>query len=274
MDRTSVVFAHYHTSGSVSENLVNLVEEFSKRVDQVVFVSTKLTETYQEILGSFAKVIVRENFGYDFWSYKVGLDSIIDLSNHDRVIIANSSIVTLYPEIIVDKFLGPVGSPKLRGITISHQLTRHIQSYWVSFEGKALIGSPDFAEWWGRMVPISDREQVIHQYELGMSQFFSARNWPLTAELEPDRSQQLVMLARAIAVGVLQFEVTGNSVGLNLDDFPLNPTHFLWDALLERAGMIKIELLRDNPERQSMDVMRSWLADKAHFRALIDDALA
>ena len=256
------------------ENLVQLVQSLRPHVEQLQFVSTGISPEFVQRLSPYAEVVARENFGYDFWSYKVGLDCITDIAGHDRILLINSSFITFFPDVLIACLLRPVGSPKLRGISISHQIVRHIQSYCVAFENRELIASSDFAQWWGALVPISDREQVIHQYELGMSRFFASRGWSLEAELEADRTQQFVMVARAIGNGNIQCPVNGNVVSLDLDDTPLNPTHFLWETLLERSGTMKIELVRDNPESLPLDRLRAWLQDKPQFSALIDDALA
>ena len=51
----------------------------------------------------------------------------------------------------------------------------------------------------------------------------------------------------------------------------LNPTHFLWDRLYARFGILKLELLRDNPTQQNLARFQQNLPPG--LRELIADAL-
>lgn len=73
------------------------------------------------ILAPYAHVIVRPNFGYDFWSYKLDLVALSDVAAFERIVFFNSSFLTLNPQL-----LELVTQPVLRGLTVPHQHLMYI----------------------------------------------------------------------------------------------------------------------------------------------------
>ena len=276
--QTAAVIAHYHAEGRLPRHLLALVRTLSARVDRIVFVSTGLSDAAMAELEPLATVIRRENIGYDFWSYKLGIDALGDRSGLQRLLLVNSSFIGVDPERLFNAMLTPSEGPALRGLSLSQDLGLHLQSYCLAFEGRELIASARFSDWWQAMTPISDREQVIARYELGMSRWFAEAGVPLQAAYVPDRNDLLVALCRAI--GNVPFNTStflgadhdSDRVQLDLKQArKLNPTHFLWDRLYARFGILKIELLRDNPTLQSLARFRERL--QPEVQALIEDGL-
>jgi rhamnosyltransferase len=267
------VIAHFHEEGKVATDLFNLVEYLSKLTKKIVFVSTGISDTEIIRLSPFAKVIRRENFGYDFWSYKVGIDALGDKSKLKRLVIFNSSFITLNPHLLMSQFLTSVGDPLVKGLTISNQHERHIQSYLVSFENKALINSPPFIDWWAQMEPISDKFEVVSRYEIGMSNWFAKDGIPLMATYEPTYEELLIAMARAIGNRqVLISDVKEKIIRLNLDlARELNPSHYLWDFIFHHFNILKIDLLKNNPTDQRLDSLNKL---DASMHALISEAIS
>jgi rhamnosyltransferase len=274
----AAVIAHYHAEGRLPRHLLALVHSLSTRVGRIVFVSTGLSDAAMAELEPLATVIRRENIGYDFWSYKVGIDALGEVSGLERLLLLNSSFISVDPERLCAAMLGPMAGPALRGLSLSHDRTVHLQSYCLAFEGRELIASARFAQWWQAMTPISDREQVIARYEFGLSRWFADAGVPLLAAYVPERNDLLVALCRAIgnanfsARNYLSADHDSDRVQLDLGlARKLNPTHYLWDRLYARFGMLKIELLRDNPTQQNMARFRQQLPKEV--LALIEDGL-
>lgn len=270
----AIVFAHYSPRGHVSASLRGLVREASRLSPYVYFVSTRVfLEPDDELYGQ-AKVISRENFGYDFWSYRVGL---LEALRHDvhRVILVNSSFVALDPQGLFAEFCGPLQGPRVRGLTVSHETTRHAQSYFLCFEDREFLRSPDFLAWWQGMTPISDREQVIQKYEIGLSRYFAGLGVPIEAAYEPGPRDLLVGLSRAIGSRQLSVgHLTGDKVMLDLNlAKSLNPAHFLWDCLFQHFSVLKLELLKSNPTEQSLDRLIRLLQSNPALMAMVQDAI-
>lgn len=274
----AAVIAHYHAEGHLPRHLLALVRVLAARVGRIVFVSTGLSDAAAAELEPFAAVIRRENIGYDFWSYKTGIDALGDRSGLERLLLLNSSFICIDPDRVCAAMLGPIAGPALRGLSLSHDRDLHLQSYCLGFEGRTLIASQHFAEWWQAMTPVSDREQVIIRYELGLSRYFADAGVPLQAAYEPDRNDLLVALCRAIGNANFSsrtyLSAAHDSDRVQLDLQParsLNPTHYLWDRLYARFGILKIELLRDNPTRQNLARFRQQLSPAV--QSLITDGL-
>jgi rhamnosyltransferase len=277
MATEAVVVAHYHPNGRLAGDLLELVREFVRQDRQVIFVSTRLGEEGAARVAPYATVIRRENFGYDFWSYRVGLDALGNLAEYSRLLMCNSSFVTLDAAQLCSAYFEPVTAPALRGLTASHDGRFHLQSYWISFENASLIGSAAFRDWWAGMTPISDRQQVIDRYERGLTDWFMKAGFATRAAYVPSPEDQLVAICRAIearlprlAPGSVREQVRIELSAAN----GLNPTHFLWDVLFERFGVIKLDLLMHNRERLNLHAHLLRMQNDHAYRSRILDATA
>lgn len=269
------VVAHYHPRGKLPVHLFNLVRYMATLSERVVFVSTGIAPTEAARLAPYAKVIARENIGYDFWSYKLGIDALGDRSGLQRLVLCNSSFLTFDPHVLCTAFLQPIAGPALRGISASTQRGGlHVQSYWVAFEHGSLINGAEFARWWAEMTPRSDREEVIVKYELGMSARFAAHGVPIKAAYEPTNEELLIALCRAIERRCVPIKEPPRLCTLNLDAArELNPTHFFWDALAARFAIAKLEFLKTNPYRMDLTELLQRINAQPLLLRLMQDAL-
>ena len=271
--RTAFVIAHFHENGKVALNTHALVEEMAKSSNKIVFVSTNLDEFEANRLKKHAQVIQRENTGYDFWSYKLGIDQLGDLSQFDRIVICNTSFISLDPSFLVQSFTGPVDQVGLRGLTRCAEMGEHIQSYWLSFEGNRLLMSSEFVAWWKTMLPLNDRNENINKYEVGISGYFARHGYPLRTLFQETANQLLIMLSRAISRGSVFFNLENKLQVVPLDlkyALDLNPTIFGWDYILDQIKIIKIEQVKFNYGHQYLDLKLSSLSKEKI--ALINDA--
>ena len=87
--------AQFDPRGTLGPHVRRQVEALAGAVDELVVVSTsELTGEARQFLAGAARLIERENTGYDFLSYKAGLDAS-DLERYDEVTITNDSYVGL-----------------------------------------------------------------------------------------------------------------------------------------------------------------------------------
>ncbi len=254
--KTAFVIAHFHENGRVALNTHSLVEEMTKSSHMIVFVSTNLNQDEADRLKKYAVVIQRENTGYDFWSYKLGIDQLGDLSQFDRIVICNTSFISLDPSFLVQSFTGSVDQIGLRGLTRCGEMGDHIQSYWLSFEGNRLLMSPEFATWWDTMLPLNDRNENINNYEVGISGYFARHGYPIRTLFQGTANQLLIMLSRAISRGSVFFNLKNKLQVVPLDlkyALDLNPTIFGWDFIMDQIKIVKIEQLKFNYGHQYLD---------------------
>jgi rhamnosyltransferase len=277
------VVAHYDPAGRVRTHLYDLVRALP---GPVVFVSTKLSEPEAERIGEFARVVVRPNVGYDFLSYRTGVEAFGEsLREHDGLVVFNSSFITLDVERLLAAFLPRFGQDThLLGITHSDEQAPHLQSYWVGF-GPTVVRSPDFGEWWAGIEPLPHRKAVILTYELGLSRFFRDRGFKIEAAFASNREQRLRALARVIdcpaaespdegrmLARMLEQAGAGGSATLDLDaPLAINPTHFMWDFLLETFGIVKLDLVRNEPYELKLSSLRRMCTPRQW--ALVEEAL-
>lgn len=236
MSVRAFVIAHYDPAGSLRTDLLELIQKLGCISKTIVFVSTGLNEASAALLEGLCSVIIRPNTGYDFYSYKVGIEAVGDLAKYDELVIMNSSFLCLDTDLLIKRFLDAPRSPgQLIGLTESSEYSLHLQSFFITFP-KEVITSPYFREWWDKVEPINSRSEVISRYELGISSFFTEHGFTLNAIFKPSPEQQQIAHQR--------FEHLYHRTP---DESVTNPTQFTWDFLLAELGIIKIELLTKNP---------------------------
>lgn len=262
--RIACVLAHYRSDGLLGTSTRGLLEYLVRHVEHVVLVSTNLTEEQVRSVPADADVIVRENVGYDFYSYKVGLEALGDLEAYDYVCIMNDSFVCLDPGKLMTGVLSRLdGTADVLGLTYSREIASHLQSYLLVFSRKALLSEP-VRDWWASMVPISDRKTVVVQYEVGLSSFLLAQGYSLGCAFRPSPLQQLRALCHAIRLGLYKPEIPSDAkltLDLQLSEH-LNPTHFAWEELLEQFAIVKRDLFENNPYRLDLHDLKAVYGER------------
>ena len=246
------VMAHYDPDGSVGPHVQRQVAALAAAVDDLVVVTTaELTAGAREFLTSHAHLIERDNVGYDFFSYKVALESA-DLSAYDEVTVCNDSYVgplTDYSVIFDRMSSKPVD---FWGLTETDRVSHHVQSFFVTFRPR-VIASEEFRLFWSEMKPLSRRYRVIRRYEVGLSRrlydagFTSA---PFFVESDADKR----MARRRVRWWALRrcgIPTTRDGVALlrKRAREPWNPSLGLADRALDdgRLPYVKIDTLRYDP---------------------------
>lgn len=273
--QTAFVIAHYHEKGVVAKDTINLITAMQEYSSQIIFVSTNLTDEFALEISKIAEVIVRQNTGYDFYSYKLGIEMLGDLRGFKKITLLNSSFVCINPKSLLSQMMTPVGECRLMGITKSFEISEHIQSYWVGFEGSKLIQSSEFKAWWNNLQPLDERQDNINKYEIGMSSYFARKGYPLHQALTLTKQNLFVIFCRAVTSGYFQPQIEdgGANILINLESVKaLNPTIFAWDFIAERLGVIKIELLKKNYAKLDLSSKISEFSNDQV--ALINNALS
>jgi len=164
-----VVMAHFDYEGEVAPHVRRHIEAWEGMADRLIVVSTaSLTEESRTWLRDRVDLVERDNYGYDFVSYQVGLVEAGDLAAYDEVVICNDSFVgPLRPYARI--FAAMEGTEvDFWGLTASRRNAPHVQSFFVVFRSW-VARSKAFTRFWSELTPLPDRKQVIHRYEVGMS---------------------------------------------------------------------------------------------------------
>ncbi len=260
--KIAFVIAHYHLEGKLLNNFFDHVRYLKLLTDNVTVISTKLNKDGIKKLKPYAKVIVRKNRGYDFYSYKVGLNFVKHINNIDHLIFFNSSFLTINPKTLYERYFSAITSDGLYGVTSCSAPQFHIQSYFFSIAGKSLIQSKAFWDWWIRLKPIDNREKVIKEYEVGMTQWFLNNKFFVKSVYKPNIFSLFILYFRyfcfinfkipVILEKLKKYLHKDKSSIINLSN-ALNPTHFLFDDIFKAFGIIKIDLLTKNPTKQNLE---------------------
>ena len=266
--KIAAVIAHYDPTGKVSQSLLGLVHHFRACGIEIIFVSTNLDLAFKKTLSSTAKVITRPNLGYDFYSYKLGIENLQDIGLLDRLILLNSSFITLDPEKLLKDFISKPQGPALRGLTLSYDTAPHIQSFWLSFETQDLIGSPIFQQWWANVVPLATKEEIIRNYEIGLSQWFSYHHIPLCAPISSPKRMRLKPAIQDISDASKQYvtevvQVYEKLPELNTPQEGLKRLKKLLDPAKVWAHLVYINPIR--PRRYLYLIKTHWNRAKKEF---------
>ncbi|MDC8745786.1 rhamnan synthesis F family protein [Xanthomonas campestris] len=271
--RRVAVVAHFDAEGLLTEFTRRLLDELLSHAERIVLVSTRLAPEQALGLDDRITVIVRENVGYDFYSFRTGIFAIEALYSYDELIIANDSVVT------IDR--GGIGKAFAQmhdvdcdvwGMTESLQVTRHLQSYFLVFRKSAFF-SNYFDRFWRNVRVLDDKWEIILSYEVGLTQWLLTHGAKIGVAYQPDAAAKQVAAVRIkrkrLRDGVNALIAAPSKQGV----LQANPAHYHWDELYRRFGFIKSEVLRDDP-LGVLDVELAGLITDADARAMVEREVA
>lgn len=175
----------------------------------------------------------RANAGYDFALWAAGLRNNPNVWKAESLLLVNDSVFVAH-----DK-MGPVfdrlaqSKADVTGLTACWLENYHLQSYFLSFNRKALQ-NPVFFDFWNNVVSWKDKFRIISAYEVGMTGKLMAAGLSCDSLFKPEKGQK---------------------------NGRLNPSIHLWREILDDAlPFVKVQLLRDNPTDEKLDDWQEVLA--------------
>ena len=164
-------YAHFDANGELRPFVKHALQTMSALCAEMIFVSNSpLADADQLELSSLCShVLVNNNTGYDFYMWKLGMESV-DLSDYDEIILMNSSVYG--PLFNMEEVFSRMDGLDCDfwGITECFQMQPHIQSYFLVFRKKT-ISSASFQNFWNGILPYQNKLQVIQSYEVGLTQW-------------------------------------------------------------------------------------------------------
>lgn len=267
MRPTAAVYAHFDPGGRIGPHVLRALPRIAAAVDRLVIVSTaELEPPERAVLAGFGELVVRENVGYDFYSWKTGLDLLGDLSGYARVVLGNDSVVGPLGDF--GAVLAAAPDADVWSMTASAEIEPHLQSWFTVYERGALL-SGLVGGFWRAMTPVSHRYVVIRRYEVGQSRLLRTgglrlRPWFTPTPVEAVRAElrhRSWLERRAAGPGRSLAARRHRGIGRELGraaaaaaarpwDGPQlwNPCYGCWDAaLVGRLPYVKLETIRDDP---------------------------
>ena len=122
----ALVYAHWDRDGVVDPYVIHALREYRAVVDRIVFVSTHCTNVSPALTSLADEIIVRDNEGFDFASWRAGLLRL-DIPAYDEILFTNSSVYgPLWP---IEGCLATAAARRsdLWGMTVSLEPEVHLQ---------------------------------------------------------------------------------------------------------------------------------------------------
>lgn len=259
MKKRCLVYAHWDPDGVVDPHIIYSLRQYREAVDHIVFVSTNYEIQNPSLDALVDRLIVRENIGFDFESWRIALTQL-EITEWDQLIFTNSSIYG--PVWPIQKALrhSEAYDAGLWGMTISRQHSVHLQSYFMAMTREFLTSELGSGLWRG-VVPFRAKLAAIEAYELVWMQtctgagvqvnaIFDARHFPSVR-----LSEQLANVIR----WPLRLEQT-RRYRRAARDSSSNPTHLHWKTLLEcGVPFVKVDLFTSNPYGIRLSRVFRWL---------------
>lgn len=237
------LFAHYSPTPGVAPFVFPLLKALRECDCDILFISTAPSIPSQDrerLRSDCLGLICRNNVGYDFGSWKTGLDAFPELvQQYDQLIFANDSV---YGPLHA---LGPIiervsTEYDVWALTASVERSYHLQTYFWGVS-RAAIHSGFMDYFWNEYYRFySARDRVIKTYELQI------------ATIARERFQLSAGAAFETDQIINQLKAAGSDI--NVIDLPpqrINPTHHLSYQLIDhfQFPFVKRELFDRNPKK-------------------------
>jgi lipopolysaccharide biosynthesis protein len=258
-DNRCLIYAHWDINGFVDPYVLHALREYRSLAGRIIFVTTHYQRPCTALDDLADTVIVRDNSGYDFMSWRTGLETI-DVADYEEVVFTNSSIYgPLWPMAAV--FESPTARENdLWGMTTSLQHCRHLQSYFLCMS-RHLLTSDFGRTLWKDIWPMKRKEDVIEAYELAWMNECLAAGFKVGALF--DARQHPTVPAAEQRANIRRWPMIdrrSRRYRRGVGSPPYNPTHLQWKQLLEcGVPFVKVDLLRNNPMHLDTDRILQWL---------------
>lgn len=176
-DRPVCFFCSYDKASVIRENIYHYINELSLAGFDIVFISSSDTISdvdLRKLSACCIRIISRENKGYDFYSWKTGLEKYPQYSAHTGLLLANDSV--LGPLFNISNIIARLenNDAEIVGMTDSFHIHPHLQSYFLYCK-KPVIVSKEFIDFFNRVDVLEFKIAIIRKYEIGFSRLLGRR---------------------------------------------------------------------------------------------------
>lgn len=265
MTKRCLLYAHWDVHGFVDPYVIHALRQYRPAVDRIVFVSTHYRLRSRELEEVADGIIVRGNVGFDFQSWREGLD-VVDVDAFDEVIFTNSSVYgPVWP--VERLFASPITrNGGLWGMTISREHKIHLQSYFMAMS-RQLLTSPIGRDLWEDVQPFHDKAVVIEAFELAWMERCLAAGVAVDAFYD-DRQADRPAVGEQLA-NVVRWPprlALSRRYRRAVRRGPSNPTHLHWKRMLEcGAPFVKVDLFSRNPYGLRLSRVYDWLESHTDY---------
>ncbi|MBA0916201.1 MAG: glycosyltransferase [Nitrosomonadaceae bacterium] len=194
--RPLCLFSSYDGENIVRESVYYYLRQLKMAGFDTVFISTSASiseSDLEKLAGCCIRIISRENRGYDFYSWKVGLEAYPQYHEHSGLLLTNDSVYGPLFDFgdIITRLKNC--DADIVGMTDSFRYYPHLQSYFIYCK-RPVVLSKEFVNFFDHVKAIRLKSAVIRKYEVGFArilgkQFRLAALYPL--EDMPDQTSYL-----------------------------------------------------------------------------------
>lgn len=268
-----ILFAHYDPNDHISQHVLHYLAALKPLAEKLIVISTApLTEKVNADLSSHCDdLIVRENEGYDFYSWKVGFEKAGNLDTYDEVVICNDSVYG--PFFSLENIFAEMEqtSCDFWGMTDNHNIAYHIQSYFVVFR-KTALQSDVFQKFWKNLKKQHVKFDIVKDYEVGLTQMLLHAGLEAAVYIQPQHNRSLIhQMKRLVAMGPVGIVKGIYKKGFlaSLRFFKPNtvdPTLAAWQELIKQGmPFLKVRLLKDNPYQTDIENVKAFIAEHTDY---------
>lgn len=176
-DRPVCFFCSYDEKNIVKKNVYHYLNELIQAGFGIVFISSNeivSDEDLEKLSKCCIRVIIRENRGYDFYGWKIGLQEYPQYHLHSALLLANDSV--LGPLFNIHKIITKLENDDadIIGMTDSLHFHPHLQSYFLYCK-KAVMLSEEFTDFFSRVEVLGFKMAIVRKYEVGFSRLLGRR---------------------------------------------------------------------------------------------------
>ena len=168
------LFSHYDKHSQLDDHVIHYMRSLKEVGLSVVLISSNM-DLSKESLGiaktMCSAVILRENRGWDFAGWALGITTLNGMYNASEIVIANDSVYgPMHPISEMFDFMNERPCD-LWSVTESFEIDWHLQSYFLVFKRSA-IASDCFRRFWENVRILRTKHGVIIHYEIKLARFF------------------------------------------------------------------------------------------------------
>ncbi len=176
-DQPVCFFCSYDKHSTIKENVYYYLNELRAAGFDIIFISSSDTipdDDLRKLSNQCIKIINRENKGYDFYGWKIGLREYPHYRKHKALLLANDSVLGPFFSIkdIIMRLENEAAD--IIGMTDSLQFQPHLQSYFLYCK-KIVSNSQEFIDFFDSINVLKFKMAIVRKYEVGFSQSLCSR---------------------------------------------------------------------------------------------------
>lgn len=166
--KRAFLLAHFDRDGIIDPYVVAAAREYRRFADTLILISVSATTLPNDLVGIVDTFIPRENSGYDFGSWRAGLQALRAPTDFDEIICVNDSVYGPLFDLASALESPRIATADFWGMTVSEKPSRHVQSWFFAMRSP-VIRSDMFRRFWDSCGSDLPKEEIISQRELGFS---------------------------------------------------------------------------------------------------------